>query len=450
MSADTRGIAPMRTRHRVPGAPAVRRMVSTAVNDSLYRNSSFLILNTAITAALGFVFWALASRFFPPSAVGTASTVVSALTFAVMAGTLGLPNAVIRFLASERYKVPFLATVGAVAAGSGALLGGLWCAVPGHFGVPLSRVAPGLWMVPAIVAVTALGSVGVVAQSAIIALRKSKWVVVENTAGSVVKLVLLPLGIGFGAAGLFGLYFVAVAVATGASLVILRHEVGGSVAAWARSIDLRCLHHCRSFAAGNHVAALVALLPTTVLPIIVLDQLGSRQAAFFAMPLMIVALLNVIPSMASQSLFAEVSADGPALAAHTRRTLVGVYALLVPGVLALCVLAAPVLSIFGPEYARNGTRCLQLLALSGLFAGFNYVADVILNARKQVRRYVFLNTAGTVCAIALPVAFIRHGLTGVGFGWLLGQVGYSLLALVTLTRGRAASIPPSVDERLSP
>jgi O-antigen/teichoic acid export membrane protein len=433
VSADTMHRPPAPLRRLVPRAPAVRRMVSSAVNDSLYRNSSFLILNTAITAAVGFVFWALASRFFPASAVGTTATVVSALTFAAMAGTLGLPNAVIRFLAADRDKVRFLATTMVVAAAGGGLLALVWCAVPNHFGVPLARVAPGAAMVPVIVAATAVGSVGVVAQSAIIALRKSKWVVVENTAGSVVKLVLLPLGVGFGAAGLFGLYFVALTVATVASLIILRHEVGGSVARWARSLDHRCLAHCRSFAAGNQVAALVALLPTTVLPIIVLDQLGARQAAFFAMPLMIVALLNVIPSMASQSLFAEASADESSLGTHTRRTLLGVYAILVPGVVALCVLAAPVLSIFGPDYARNGTRCLQLLALSGVFAGFNYVADVVLNARKQVKRYVFLNTAGTACAIGLPVAFMSHGLTGVGFGWLAGQIGYSLLAVVTLT-----------------
>ena len=118
--------------------------------------------------------------------------------------------------------------------------------------------------------------------------------------------------------------------------------------------------------------------------------------------------------------------------------------------LALCVLAGPVLSIFGPEYARNGTRCLQLLALSGLFAGFNYVADVVLNARKQVKRYVFLNAAGTVCAIAFPVAFMSHGLTGVGFGWLVGQVGYSLLAVATLSGGRAASTPTISEERSAP
>jgi O-antigen/teichoic acid export membrane protein len=140
--------------------------------------------------------------------------------------------------------------------------------------------------------------------------------------------------------------------------------------------------------------------------------------------------------MASQSLFAEASAEESSLGAHTRRTLIGVYAVLVPGVIALALLAGPVLSIFGPDYARNGTRCLQLLALSGLFAGFNYVADVVLNARKLVKRYVFLNAAGTACAIGFPVAFMGYGLTGVGVGWLIGQIGYSLLALATLASAR--------------
>jgi O-antigen/teichoic acid export membrane protein len=447
-----RGSAP--GRGALPRAPAICRVVSSAVNDSLYRNSSFLILNSAITAGLGFVFWALASRLFPASAVGTTSTVVSALTFAVMAGTLGLPNTLIRFLASDRDKVRLLATTGAVAAGAGAAVALVWCAVPHHFGVPLSRVAPGWAMVPVFVVITVLGSVGVVAQAAIIALRKSKWVVIENTAGSIAKLVLLPLGVGSGAAGLFGLYFAALAVATIASLVILRHEVGGSVTRWIRSVDLGALSHCRWFAAGNHAAALVALLPTTVLPIIVLDRLGARQAAFFAMPLMIVALLNVIPSMASQSLFAEAAADEASLRAQTRRTLFGVYALLVPSVVTICLLAQPVLSIFGPEYARNGTRCLQLLALSGIFAGFNYVADVVLNARKQVRSYVFLNAAGTACAVGFPVAFMGHGLTGVGFGWFVGQIGYSILALATLAWVRVpeARVPETrvPEERSAP
>ena len=117
------------------------------------------------------------------------------------------------------------------------------------------------------------------------------------------------------------------------------------------------------------------------------------------------------------------------------------YAVLIPGVIALCIFAGPVLSIFGADYAREGTRCLQLLAVSGVFAGFNYVADAVLNARKQVKRYVFLNTAGTVCAIGFPVAFMGYGLTGVGVGWLVGQIGYSVLAVVTLFASRSLAVP---------
>ena len=105
-----------------------------------------------------------------------------------------------------------------------------------------------------------------------------------------------------------------------------------------------------------------------------------------------------------------------------------------------------------PTTRANGTRCLQLLALSGVFAGFNYVADVVLNARKQVKRYVFLNSAGTACAIGFPVLFMSQGLPGVGFGWLVGQVGYSLLAIAALTyrSARAPSctaLPPFMRER---
>jgi O-antigen/teichoic acid export membrane protein len=189
------------------------------------------------------------------------------------------------------------------------------------------------------------------------------------------------------------------------------------------------------------------MLPTAGLPIIVLERLGARQAAYFAMPLMIVALLNVIPSMASQSLFAEAAADEHSLRAHVRRTLVGVYAVMLPAIVVLCVLARPILSVFGSGYADNGTTCLQLLALSGVFASFNYVVDAILVATKHVRGYVFLNITGTMCALGFPLAFMGGGLTGVGVGWLIGQISYAVLAVATLAyvRGERTALRPAAS-----
>lgn len=423
----------------VRGRSAVGRAVSSVVNDSLYRNSTLLILNSVLVAGLGFAFWTIAARHFPASAVGTTTTVISGVTYAAMVGTLGLPNTVIRFLAREQDPIRMLTAIGAVAAAAGAAVGLVWGVLPGSLGIPMSSVAGGWTTIPVFVTVVAAGSLGAVTEAAIIALRKSKWVVVENGAGSVIKLVGLPLAVGFGASGLFGLFFASLLVSAIVSIWLLVREVGGNRRRWVRRVDLGAISHVRSFAVGNHIAALVSMLPGTVVRIVVLSQLGARQAAFLAMPLMIVALLKVIPSTAAQSLFAEVAADEDSLWRQARRTLRGIYSVLIPAVIGLVLIAHPLLSIFGSDYAEAGTRCLQLLALSAVPAGFNYVADTVLNARRMVPAYVFVNVVGSVCAIGFPLAFIGEGLTGVGFGWLLGQVGYCLVAAATLFSKRATS-----------
>lgn len=431
---------------------AVRRVVSRAVNDSLLRNSSFLMLNSVLVSALGFVFWTLAARYFPASSVGTTTTVISAVTYASMMGTLGLPNTVIRFLARDPDRVMVLMTTGVVATGAGVVVGLVWCVIPGHLGIPLSSVGSGWLTVPLVTVVVALGSLGAVAQSAIIALRKSKWVVVENGLASIVKLLALPLAVGFASAGLFALFLVSLAVSTVASLVIIVRVVGEPRERWLRRVELSSIGHMRSFAAGNHVAALASLLPGTALRIIVLDQLGAQYAAYLAMPLMIVALLKIIPSTAAQSLFAEAAADEESLGRQARRTLRAIYVVLIPAIVVLVVLARPLLSVFGTDYADAGTRCLQLLALSGLFAGFNYVADTILNAQRRVRAYVAVNVIGSVFGIGFPVALLGFGLTGVGFGWLLGQLGYAIVAMVALVWRRSpqpSSAPMTNDDTWS-
>ena len=182
----------------------------------------------------------------------------------------------------------------------------------------------------------------------------------------------------------------------------------------------------------------MSMLPGTIVRVMVLARLGASAAAYLAMPLMIIAVVKVIPATASQSLFAEAAADEASLGTHTRRTLRGIYVVLAPSVIALIVFARPLLSIFGPDYADQGTRCLQLLALSCGVTGISYVADTVLNARRRVGDYVFVNVVGALFAIGLPVAFVDHGLTGVGLGWLLGQIGYCAVSMATLIRRRGA------------
>jgi len=64
-------------------------------NDSLYKNSIYLMLSTAVMAFFGFFFWIINARLFKPEQVGIATTLISVLTLISTFSILGLGNSLI-------------------------------------------------------------------------------------------------------------------------------------------------------------------------------------------------------------------------------------------------------------------------------------------------------------------------------------------------------------------
>ena len=88
-------------------------------SDALYRGSLILITNTVATSVIGFVFWSLAAHRYPASAVGVFSGVTSGAGLLAAIAALGLPNVIIRHIASAEnarelmiMAVTAIATVG--------------------------------------------------------------------------------------------------------------------------------------------------------------------------------------------------------------------------------------------------------------------------------------------------------------------------------------------------
>src|SRR4051812_47051785 len=93
--------------------------LANILSDSLYRNSLFMISNSVLAAGLGLVFWTLAARLFSSAAVGDVTALLGVVTLAGTAATMGLPNTLIRFIASapdERELVGISTTVATLAA----------------------------------------------------------------------------------------------------------------------------------------------------------------------------------------------------------------------------------------------------------------------------------------------------------------------------------------------
>jgi hypothetical protein len=58
-----------------------RKSLARLRDDSLLRNSVFIMLTTVVNSLFGYGFWLLAARFFPPSTVGLSAALISAGTW---------------------------------------------------------------------------------------------------------------------------------------------------------------------------------------------------------------------------------------------------------------------------------------------------------------------------------------------------------------------------------
>jgi O-antigen/teichoic acid export membrane protein len=282
----------------------------------------------------------------------------------------------------------------------------------------MARQAGAVVLVTALVVFTAVSGT---LDAGLVAMRATGPLLLKNLAGSVVKVVALLLLTRFGVTGLVLAY---------GSGTVLACILGGAVL-WPRVAregsqegPAGLLRRYVSFSALSHLGTVLGILPSTVVPLEVLSMRGAHETAWFAVAFQVAAFLHFIPSTTAQVLFAE--AQRVSLRRYLRKTLAGVYGLLIPAV-AVTVLAAPyVLRIFGEGYSAGGTGCLRVLALGSLLTSGNYLVDSILISRDRTGSYIFMNGANAALVLSLVALLLPHGLTGAATGWALAQ-GLSLM-----------------------
>lgn len=416
-------------RHRLQVSYRTRAhtLITSVGRDSLYRNSLLLMVNYIAAAGLGFVYWVVASHFFPPAAVGVVSALIAAVQLCATMATLGLPNTLIRFHASDRGRSTMLRLVYLLVTATATFAGLLVCAVPGHLGVPLDSPARSDVLLPVFVIAVAASALGMLSDAAIVANRATQQILAKNLGASALKLITLPAFAGLGTIGLFTSTMIGLSAATIAgAYCAFRSARTSPQSSW--RVARRTLRSRVSFSMNNHVAVVASMLPTTLLPTVAIVRLGAATGAYLAIPLLILGILNAIPGMTAQSLFAEVSVDARNVRRHVMRAIRWIYLLVVPVIGLLCICAPIVLRIFGAGYAAEGTNCLRLMAAAGLFASFNYVADVALNCLGKLQAYTLVNVGGSLVLLMACLVMSDKGLTWIGVGWLAGQAGYAVLA----------------------
>jgi O-antigen/teichoic acid export membrane protein len=407
-------------------------------NDSLFRNSVYLMLSTGVMAVFGFFFWILVARLYTTEQIGLATTMISVITFITTFSLLGLDIGLIRYLPkskekNEQINTSFLTTALAT------------LVIVAVFLVELKTFSPKLFFIKEnpyyiflFIFFTVFSTSNSLIDNIFIAFRNAKFILIKNTIFSVLKFALPFILVSFGAYGIFGSYMGALVVGFAVSFIILIAKFKYEPRLM---INQSTVKEVGRYSLGNYIAGFIGGLPTLALPLMITNMLKPEITAYYYMAMMIVGLLFIIPGATTQSLFAEGSHNEEEMKQHVIKAIKIIAIILVPAILVTVLFGNYILLVFGKNYSAEGFRFLQIIALSGIFVSINTVFGTILKIERRIKMMIFINCLSALLILGLSYSFISSGLLGIGIAWIIGQLIISIIYVALIKFFHINNVP---------
>lgn len=404
----------------------IKRLLTQLTGNGFFANAFYLLTSTVTLAAFGFVFWTIIAKSYDPAEVGIATTLLSLSGLLALLGQAGLDAALIRFLPHATNKNAYISSafiiVGVISIAISGLAGLLLPFISADFA---HMTGFGAWASFAFF--TAVTSLNAIVLAVFLAHKRARYILALNTALSISK-VALPFIITKGnAMTIFILAGVAQTIALVFGVMWLRRSHGFR---FQLKLDMDMVRLVRKFSFSMFGASILNLLPPTILPLIIVAQIGPAQAAFYYMAFTIATVLYTVAYASMQSVFAEGSHNQAALRGFIVKAAIVVGALLVPAAALIALLSPFLLGIFGAEYAAQSSTLLQVFALAALPVAAYSALGTIFKVTKNLRGILYMNSVYAVVILGASALWLPHaGLIAVGWAWLTGNVVAAVIGL---------------------
>jgi GT2 family glycosyltransferase/O-antigen/teichoic acid export membrane protein len=398
----------------------------------LFANFAYLVSKQGATAAIGLVYWSLATHLFRARDVGLAAAASSTAFFLAAIGVLGIAVLLLAELKSiEETSRRVLITTGIAVA----------CLVVLVLSVGTMALSPilgrSLTIIghdPVTAALFIAGGVATVAtitfDNAAIGLNRGSAQLTRGIVASVLKVACLGLLVLAGtrtSAGLIFSWAAGLIISLFVCLPMLRLErARPGERGLSRRIAL--VRRYGMLSLNHHALNLSINSISFIVPVVAALLILPRQVAYFITADLVATTLLIIPYLLALSLFAAKSGDPQVLHQLLRQTLpLGLAAC---GAIVLVVeLAAPrILQFFGPAYVVHGSTALRLLILIGpsYVIKDHYVAIRRAQGRLgDATRVIGLGTA--LEAVGVAVGGVLWGTTGLCLGWAIAAACEALV-----------------------
>ena len=412
----------------------ISKFYKLLANDSLYRNSIYLMLSTGVMAVFGFFFWIINARLYSAEQVGIGTTLISVMTLISSFSILGLGNGLIRYLPTSERKNKKINTSFTLVILMSILISVICLIFLKTFSPKLLFIRENIIFSLLFILFAVFTSLNAISENVFIAYRSSKFILLKNTVSSITKLILPAFLVTLGAYGILMSTGIAIAVAFLFSLMILILRFNYLPKP---IIDRSVVKKMTKFSLGNYIAGLIAILPVTVLPILITNLIGAEFSAYFYMDMMIVSLLYIIPTATSQSLFAEGSYSETELKVQLKKALKIISIIIIPAIIITSLLGNYILLAFGKKYSNEGFILLRLLSISGIFFSINAIGFAILNIKHKIKLMILLDLLIATVILTLSVILLKmnlFGVVGVGISWIVGQGIISVIYLLFIKK----------------
>ena len=413
------------------------------VNRAILANGGSLIGTQLVTSGLGFIFWLVAARWFPPAAVGFAAAAISAMTLLGTFGMLGLGTLLMGELPRRRHlHGPLISTALLTAGVVGGALGLVFTAIASS----ISRdFAPLLASVPAVALFSlgvALAAISLVLDSVVIGLLRGQLQLGRNAIFALAKLgALMAVARWLGASTGLAILMTWV-VGNLLSLLVISGFLLRDTDRAAYRPRLSLLRGLAGPALAHHFLNLSVQLPGLALPVLVTAILSARMNAAFYVAWNVVAFLFVVPAALTNVVYAVGSASPAESAEKVRFTLAASLLLSLLASSLIIVGADPILRLFGHSYAEQASWTLRILAI-GIFPTIvkaHFIAICRIHRRLFAGALLVL-VGGLLELTAAGLGAIHGGLAGLAAGWLAAVCLEAVVMGPTVYRGARPQAP---------
>lgn len=386
--------------------------------DSLYRNSIYLMLSTFIMAFFGFFFWIITARLYTPEMVGAATTLISAIVLLSNISSLGLNVGIIRFLPKAEKKNEIINSSFTATTLTTVFITLFFLLYLHVLSPKILFLKDNLWHMASFIFFVNAFTFNTLAESIFTAFRSSKYILFKNILLSITKVILPIFFVTYSVYGIYSAIGIAQFVAFIISIIFLKSFFKYHLKP---SINLKLIKMMANYSFGNFIATFLNTFPTLFLPILVTNKLGINEAGYFYIAMMIANLVFIIPISITQATFAEASFDEEFFIVYIKKAFKIISITLLPILVLILIFGNYILYAFGYEYSLNALNLLRLLVLSSIFLSISNFFNIYLKLKNKITWLIIMNLLSAVSVLSMSYLMLEHGLTGIGLGWLIGQ-----------------------------